>query len=58
MLIYNIFVSNPEDFSFSDNVISDISDHFAQFCLIKTAKDLTRITRKIVRDFSVFSGEL
>ena len=57
-LIDNIFVSNPEDVSFSGNIISDISDHFAQFCLLKTAKDLTCITRKKVRNFSAFSGEL
>ena len=57
-LIDNIFVSNPEDVSFGGNIISDISDHFAQFCLLKTAKDLTCITRKKVRNFSAFSGEL
>ena len=45
--IDNIFVSNPEDVSFSGNIISDINNYFDQFCLLKTAEDRTRITRKM-----------
>ena len=37
-LIDNIFVNNPEQVSLSGNIISDISDHFSQFCLIKSTK--------------------
>ena len=56
-LIDNIFVCNPEDVSISGNIISDISDHFSQFCIIRSAKDKKNITKKKVRDFSNFSAD-
>ena len=37
-LIDNTFVNNPEQVSLSGNIISDVRDHFSQFCLIKTPK--------------------
>ena len=56
-LIDNIFVNNPEQVSLSGNIISDISDHFSQFCLIKSAKASNISIKKKVRDFSNFSAE-
>lgn len=56
-LIDNIFVSNPENVTISGNIISDISDHFSQFCLIKSAKDRNLSKKKKVRDFSNFSKD-
>ena len=32
----NIFVNNPEQVQFSGNLITDLSDHFAQFCIMKS----------------------
>ena len=55
--IDNIFVNNPEQVSLSGNIISDISDHFSQFCLIKSVKASNISIKKKVRDFSSFSAE-
>ena len=53
----NIFVNNPEYVAYSGNIISDVSDHFSQFCLITSAKEKTMNQKKKVRDFSKFSEE-
>ena len=34
-LIDNIFVNNPDQIIAGGNIISDISDHFSQFCIAK-----------------------
>ena len=56
-LIDNIFTSKVNENIISGNIISDISDHFSQFCLtgsivVKGAPD-----RPLVRDFSKFSED-
>ena len=56
-LIDNIFVNNPEYVAYSGNIISDVSDHFSQFCLITSAKEKTMIQKKKLHDFSKFSEE-
>ena len=38
-LIDNIFVNNPDKLLASGNIISDISDHFSQFCITTSARD-------------------
>ena len=38
-LIDNIFVNNPDKLLARGNIISDISDHFSQFCITTSAKD-------------------
>ena len=56
-LIDNIFVNTPKQVTYSRNIISDVSDHFSQFCFISSAKGKT-FKRKIkVRDFSNFSED-
>ena len=35
-LIDNIFVNNVENSFLSSNILSDISDHFSQFCIIQS----------------------
>ena len=45
-LINNIFVNNPEQVSLSGNIISDISNHFSQFCLIKSTSNLSKKKKK------------
>ena len=38
-LIDNIFVNNPDKLLASENIISDITDHFPHFCNTASAKD-------------------
>ena len=38
-LIDDTFVNNPDPLLASGNIISDISDHFSQFCITTSAKD-------------------
>jgi hypothetical protein len=55
-LIDNIFVNKIENPFLSGNIVSDISDHFSQFCIIQTynkTKHLYQHQSK-VRDFSHF----
>ena len=55
-LIDNIFVTDPEKVLISGNIITDVSDHFSQFCILTSARD--KLTKKIIRkrDFSHFSS--
>ena len=39
----------------SGNIISDISDHFSQFCILKSMRDEIKIKKLEVWDFSRFS---
>ena len=60
-LIDNILASQVDDLDsvLSGNVVSDISDHFSQFCLLPAYKlqfSLTAICREY-RDFSSFSDD-
>ena len=56
-LIDNIFANIPEQVLVSGNIISDISDHFSQFCILSSIVDQSKENRK-VRDFSKFSSRL
>ena len=53
-LIDNIFVHNPEQVLISGNLITDVSDHFLQFCILTSTRD--KIKRKQIkkRDVSHF----
>ena len=53
-LIDNIFINNPDQVVVSGNIISDISDHFSQFCILKSMRDKIQIKKTKVRDFSRF----
>ena len=55
-LIDNIFVSNPDQVEYSGNIITDIIDHFSQFCIIKLAKSKHVKRIKKMRDFIRFSA--
>ena len=35
----NIFVNNPEQVLISGNLITDVSDHFSQFCTLTSTRD-------------------
>ena len=55
-LIDNIFVNNLDKLLASGNIISDISDHFSQFCIRTSAKDKFRQVKNVkIRDYSRFS---
>lgn len=59
--IDNILVNNPEQVKISGNLISDISDHLSQFCIIKSVQDKTKpmsFHKTKIRDQSRFSTEL
>ena len=55
-LIDNIFVNTPEKVLLSGNIISDISDHFSQFCILTSIVNQTKVESRKVRDFSKFSS--
>ena len=55
-LIDNIFVNTPEKVLVSGNIISDISDHFSQFCILTSIVNQTKVESRKVRDFSKFSS--
>ena len=56
-LIDNIFVNNPEQVEFSGNIVTDVTDHFSQFCIMKSVRSsrIKRIRKK--RDFSRLSAD-
>ena len=56
-LIDNIFINNPDQVVASGNINSDISDHFSQFCILKSMRDKIKIKKLKVRGFSRFSRD-
>ena len=42
-LIDNIFVNNFDDLVLSGNVITDLSDHFSQFCIMHSTLTKNRL---------------
>ena len=57
-LIDNVFVSNPEQVQISGNLSSDMSDHFFQFCIIKSVREKTaKLHKTKIRDYSRFSAD-
>ena len=55
--LIDIFINNPDQVVASGNIISDISDHFSQFCILKSMRDKIKIKKLKVRDFSRFSRD-
>ena len=47
-LIDNIFVNNPEQVLISGNLITDVSDHFSQLCILSSTRD--KIKRKQIKN--------
>ena len=56
-LIDNIFASNLEVTITSGNIISDLTDHFSQFCVLNSSNNLFDLqsTKMLLRDFSNYS---
>ena len=53
----DIFINNPDKVVACGNLISDISDHFSQFCILKSMKHKPRVKKSKIRDFSRFSSD-
>jgi len=56
-LIDNIFTNSSEQHIVSGNIISDISDHFTQFCISTPPSTKLSKSKKKIRSFSNFSEE-
>ena len=54
-LIDNIFLNKFEDYSVSGNIVSDVTDHFSQFCILKSTVEIAQPKKITIRDFSKFS---
>ena len=54
-LIDNIFTNKTEGNIISGNLISDVSDHFAQFCISQSPISKGKPARLLSRDFSNFT---
>ena len=57
-LIDNILVNNVKGTVSSGNVVSDVSDHFTQFCIFHSCKNKISPPRQKIRDYSRFSESL
>ena len=56
-LIDNIFLNNFDNLVLGGNVVSDVSDHFAQVCVLSSPKNCTPDTKTPRRDFSYFNPD-
>ena len=55
-LIVNIFINNPDQVVTWGNIVSDISDHFSQFYILKSVKDKVKVNKFKVPNCSQFSA--
>ena len=58
-LIDNIFINNPDQVGTCGNihVVSHISDHFSQFCILKSVKNKAKVNKFKEQNFSQFSAD-
>ena len=56
-LIDNIFVNNPDQVVVSGNLITDVSDHFSEFCILASTIDRIKQRQIKKRDFSHFCSD-
>jgi len=55
-LIDNVLINNVFDLQLSGNIISDISDHFSQFCIMVTNPSKRSLfVKNKFRDYTCFS---
>ena len=57
-LINNIFVNNLNDLVLSGNVITDLSDHFSQFCIMHSTLTKNRLHCSKIPDYSRYNEAL
>ena len=53
-LIDNIFLTKFEDYSVSGNIVSDVTDHFSQSCILKSSVEIAQPKKITTRDYSNF----
>ena len=53
----NIFVNNPEQVLISGNLITDVSDHFSQFCTLTSTRDKIKWKQIKKRNLSHFNSD-
>ena len=56
-LIDNIFVNNADQLLASRNIISNVSDHFLQFCITMSVKGKLQQVKNKKCDYSRFSAD-
>ena len=56
-LIDNIFVNNPEQVLISGNLITYVSDHFSQFCILTSTRDTIKRKQIKKRDLLHFNPD-
>ena len=56
-LIDNIFINKFDDFLVSGNIVTDLTDHFSQFCILKSTLVKVEPEKIITRDYSQFSEQ-
>jgi hypothetical protein len=56
-LIDNIFFNKMENEIISGNIVSDISDHYSQFCIMRSNKNIltNKHQKSLIRDYSAFT---
>ena len=57
-LIDNIFINDLEQFFVSGNIVSDLTDHFSQFCISRHPTSRVLSVSPKVRDYSKFAPEI
>ena len=58
MLIDNIFVNNADQLLASGNMISNVSDHFLQFCITSVKGKLQQVKNKKMWLFKILRWSL
>ena len=53
----DIFINNLDQVVICGNIVSNISDHFSQFCILKSVKGTAKVNKFKVRNFSQFSAD-
>ena len=56
-LIDNIFTNRFCEYFASGNIVSDITDHFSQFCIFQSFIETTRPAKITIRDYSKYSEQ-
>ena len=56
-LIDNIFGNNPAQVLISGNLITDVSDHFSQFCILTSTRDKIKWKQIKKRNLSHFNSD-
>ena len=45
-----------DNYSLNGNIVSDLTDHFSQFCIFSSSTEIIQTTKVVTRDHSKFSN--